>query len=548
MMTNDNFLFSGPANFRVSFRLKRTPTPPSSTKLTEFRSIKLRTPPSDHFHRHLVCLLATRKNHLGIFHGLVYTAVFHKQTKNSLVFSSSVGRKSRSRPKKIMVPHLLLQIVIVTGGFFGIVVGNPARRSNEDDPGAPLILNKNHDEESPGPVGSLGSVSFLKHGDLLTAKFPSYGPNFDLYVNHGDAVKNQQVPAEKASDWPLEKFAVGSDDRVLACVHNYTGNGPAREINRAIRADDGDGLRKWGLLTKETRDAFETNRLLRGDYILKPYQGTVKRGIYIDHSKLGAYQVGQTVTWPAFSSTSANGNEWRGNVKFTIHISKMLDHAQATPTTFLPADIRSVSKYWGEGEVLIPPYTEFRVLSVWIPSWYNFFSDTADITLETTEFPSVPELLEQQRWSDVQKYFEVVHSDHDVGSREMAFGGEKSPVEGAGVPASTQHGGGLLLVAAPPQQVEKVHRAPTSSTISTDSQSNRAACRRADFSSARSHFCASLLESTARAIVEATEEEVQGGLKLFKYLRNNCSVTTTTKESQKGLDILLQAGIQDVEP
>ena len=132
-----------------------------------------------------------------------------------------------------MVPHLLLQFVIVASGFFGIVLGNPARRS--DDPGAPLILNKSHEQESPGPVGSLGA--FLKHEDLLTATFPSYGPNFDLYVNHGDAVKNDQEPAEKVFP-SLSKFAVGSDERVLACVRNYTDDGPSYVFITRDRAED----------------------------------------------------------------------------------------------------------------------------------------------------------------------------------------------------------------------------------------------------------------------------------------------------------------------
>ena len=301
-------------------------------------------------------------------------------------------------------------------------------------------------------------------------------------------------------------------------------------MNPAIRDDNREGLRKQGLLIKETRDAFATKRLLRGDYKLKPFQGTVKRGTHIDYSKLEAYKVGQTVTWPAFSSTSANGNEFWGNVYFEIHISKMLDDAQATPTTFLPADIRNVSYFKGEGEVLIPPYTEFRVLSVWIPGWWRSWISSAYISLETTEFPSVPELLEQQRWSEVEKYFEVVHSDH------VASGGKKSPTKKAAGAPATVEGESLLVAAA--EEIE-VHRTPgASSTISTHSQT-----------AARSHFCASLLESTARAIVEATQKEVQqGGLKLFKYLRNNCSVLTK-EESQKALDILLGAGIvQDVEP
>ena len=290
-----------------------------------------------------------------------------------------------------------------------------------------------------------------KHGKNLDgAPQPAikYLPHFDRYVNHGDPENPQgQLSAQDA----LKNFvdpdyvfpAVNSDAFLLKCVWSYTGKA-AWPMNTAARKDDEELLKTWGLAIQQTRQAFSLKNLSRDDFPLDVFSGTVYRGIALGPESVrdsvwAQYQPEKEIVWEAFSSTAtthkskdADDYFWQQNTKFEIAVGKMLHRVENTTSqdnVFLPAQISKVSQYANQDEVLLPPYSHFRVVAVkkWSCQARSHPADPRTpqpckyVWMETTEFPSVGELVEQKRWADLHEKLGALYSEEEEEEEDSAL-------------------------------------------------------------------------------------------------------------------------------
>jgi len=268
---------------------------------------------------------------------------------------------------------------------------------------APVIVK----DAVPSADSKVSVTSNLAAGPADPAKSSGVkkliGENFVTFVEEGDVKNKQQKPSEHF-DSGLKEYKLSSPERLVRLISLYTGNSVYNQMNAAMREDSEDGLRRYGILIAETRDAFRSDYMEKQHMPLSPFLGTVFRGVSLQQTSIDSYKVGQEVTWPAFSSTSnKKGTAFGGNVIFEIHCSKMLEHVVASEKAklYVPAEIAKFSQYKGENEVLFPPYTRFRVVSHLVDG------SKRRVVLETIEFPPINEMISTGNWQGVQQYLDA---------------------------------------------------------------------------------------------------------------------------------------------
>ncbi len=124
-----------------------------------------------------------------------------------------------------------------------------------------------------------------------------------------------------------------------AALHSYTAQG-YRILNEA--------LRQGGIRAEEVRDyKAAVEAALRK---IRPYDGTVKRGVELPSYRLAQHEVGNIVTYPGFTSTSV-GDDFEKKQHYFYIKSKTGRY------------VGFHSAYGDEWEVLFAPGTKFKVLS-----------------------------------------------------------------------------------------------------------------------------------------------------------------------------------------
>ena len=205
--------------------------------------------------------------------------------------------------------------------------------------------------------------------------------------------------------FPVTYFMPGYDskpvlERQKVAVRLYTGNSVYQEINQALRKDDKKGLKTYGSLINLTMQPFSFYAMQQPDSLLKPFVGTVWRGCALSKADQAQYHAGNVVLWEGFSSTSkTKASAFGGNFIFEIHCNKCFTGVQNftgnAKEFFVPASVQHVSSYPKEDEVLYPPYTKFRV----VDRIQEF--GKVHVVMETTEFPSLSNLVQQGKWDKV---------------------------------------------------------------------------------------------------------------------------------------------------
>ena len=122
------------------------------------------------------------------------------------------------------------------------------------------------------------------------------------------------------------------------------------EMNKALREDNTAVLKLF---------APYIYQLIQGLNEEKNYHGTVYRGIQLPHDSISKYSKDTVFFWPGFTSSTQNkavAVNWPGsNCLFEIKIPKRF--------SFSCANIDHLSVYKSEKEVLIQPYSCYRVIS-----------------------------------------------------------------------------------------------------------------------------------------------------------------------------------------
>jgi hypothetical protein len=125
-----------------------------------------------------------------------------------------------------------------------------------------------------------------------------------------------------------------------------------RIINNALLSDNYVVLNKYKSFINDLRKAIKQNPLQESV--------TVYRGLRLDPKYVQCeYKIGKLFLWPTLSSTSRNKDITSkfGNYTFEINISTKDGYTYC-------ADISQYSKYPKEQEVLIYPYSGFRVRNI----------------------------------------------------------------------------------------------------------------------------------------------------------------------------------------
>ena len=182
------------------------------------------------------------------------------------------------------------------------------------------------------------------------------------------AKKSKETPAAELQR--LETMVIPSLDSIVtqngfktcgmtiaevAMIYHYTGDGYA-DLNAA--------LRNGGKAAEEARPAIEVlNSALKK---LRRYRGPVMRGETVAQDVSRKYQVGEVITFPAYTSTSLT-KAFGGSVNFIIH-------------TKTGRYIGMHSRSQSEDEVLIPPGAKFKVIDRKMPNPHSveFILDEID--------------------------------------------------------------------------------------------------------------------------------------------------------------------------
>ena len=258
----------------------------------------------------------------------------------------------------------------------------------------PLFSQKDTKKSHPPAEAEPPSVIEEAEGTCNTDDI--FKPNFRKFV-----VVTQE-------SFPVNYFLPGCDakpvlERQKDAIWLYTGNSVYQEINQALRKDDGEGLQTYGSLINLTMQPFSSYAMQQPNSLLKPFVGTVWRGSTLPKADELKYNAGNMVCWEGFSSTSkTKASAFGGNFIFEIHCNKCFMAVQTftgnAKEFFVPACVKLLSCNPNEDEVLYPPYTKFRVVDR-----IKEQSGRIHVVMETTEFPSLSDLVQQGKWDQVQE-------------------------------------------------------------------------------------------------------------------------------------------------
>lgn len=209
--------------------------------------------------------------------------------------------------------------------------------------------------------GDLGRVS----DDISppSTKFPSANFYQAVILKHPD-VNDEGAPdtdtlIQETCGTELPK---GPIMRQIELIRLYTGNQLYGQVNKALRDDDLEQMTYYGAFISELRDCFLTDH----DYqIIKPFEGTVWRGISVDDPDTFVethYQPKTNIVWSSFTSTSTNEQScFGGDILFELRCHPPPGTYDDDDPEYAPANICEFSEYESENEVLFPPNVQFQV-------------------------------------------------------------------------------------------------------------------------------------------------------------------------------------------
>jgi len=228
------------------------------------------------------------------------------------------------------------------------------------------------------------------------------GPQATGFRNLTECIR----PYHPNPEWQIFPGEVGSFERDQKICSMYTlATGLFRDINKCIRDDNEDGLRRLAPMIWEIREVlrFETAKICKPDgRKCKPFMGKCLRGLEVPEEEVeklaSLYKEGTEFVWPAFTSCQLeDGGLWPfdGNLNFEIECN--IDPSKQTGEVFAPVSIKRF--IGGSNEVLFPPQTKFRVKEEKDVQRVTENDETRDVhtrVLEVVELP-VPAAGDRKR-------------------------------------------------------------------------------------------------------------------------------------------------------
>jgi hypothetical protein len=195
-------------------------------------------------------------------------------------------------------------------------------------------------------------TNFSSYTDTIATNFKTCfdlslsGSVIDAIRRFGTLIKRDENEINEVIKLFLKR---STDHHPSLCIYAYTRQTfLVYKMNDCIRSDNKEHLNA----------IYPYVNILMNGLKLYPFHGTVYRGFLLNAAQLAKYQKDRTFFWPAFSSTSKNftisAHFAQCNVVFEIIIPKAVSHCCG--------DISKKSAYREEEEVLLKPYTYFRVL------------------------------------------------------------------------------------------------------------------------------------------------------------------------------------------
>jgi len=188
------------------------------------------------------------------------------------------------------------------------------------------------------------------------------------------------------------------------------------QMNLALRQDHFQRMKYFGAFIKELRDVFYTDHI---DQIIDPYIGACYRGITVPNVMqfISEYVPGFEFVWTSFTSTTANKEMAGGfgNLLFEIHCREPATGSFDDEfPEYAPADIKMFSDSKEESEILIPPNTRLRVITIQMPTRTNGLSCPM-VVCETTGYDSIWGLIDAGNYGEIvdfcQHHYHLVQGD-----------------------------------------------------------------------------------------------------------------------------------------
>mmetsp|Transcript_31379 Transcript_31379/g.73211 ORF Transcript_31379/g.73211 Transcript_31379/m.73211 type:complete len:318 (-) Transcript_31379:11-964(-) len=201
--------------------------------------------------------------------------------------------------------------------------------------------------------------------------------------------------------WPEE----GSFERDQKVASLYTlATGLYKTLNRCIREDNEDGMRRHAGFIWELRQLLRFKRstiCTPEGRMCRPFQGRLLRGLEVESGSqleqlADAYRVGTEFAWPGFAACQLEeAGLWPfdGNLNFEIHCN-IDPRDMAVEELYAPVRIGRFLQ--DSSEVILPPYTQLRVVDAWGPEVVRENGRKKEVFTRVLEVVGLPEVMSPQ--------------------------------------------------------------------------------------------------------------------------------------------------------
>lgn len=198
-----------------------------------------------------------------------------------------------------------------------------------------------------------------------------------------------------------------AEDRKKALIRTYTRSDIYTKINQALYKNEVEHLRVYGGYIRELKEVFLGGQ---DNPVVVPYKGDVARGGYFKSDVIQGWRKtmdrGQQLCWASFTPTcaaddfSSSGASLPGNVKFNIRCFKLGDPQSAKS---YPAKVSDYSLFKQKDDIIFPPHCAFRFVNI-SSEEEERNTGIAIVDLETLDFPSVWQVIQDEDWNSFQKW------------------------------------------------------------------------------------------------------------------------------------------------
>eukprot|EP00929_Paragymnodinium_shiwhaense_P120858 TRINITY_DN9292_c0_g1_i1.p1 TRINITY_DN9292_c0_g1~~TRINITY_DN9292_c0_g1_i1.p1 ORF type:complete len:323 (-),score=62.91 TRINITY_DN9292_c0_g1_i1:187-1155(-) len=223
-------------------------------------------------------------------------------------------------------------------------------------------------------LGEPGGGLWQEKSDAYKSAVEGYDPDGPHEFQEGTPptgwrnITESLRPYHPRPDWMIFPTKGFERDQKICSLYTLA-TGLFKEINKALREDNEDSLRRHGSFIHELQEVlrFKVDTICTPEgRKCRPFIGNVSRGLNVPADMVEAlaneYPVGAEFTWPGFTSCQLEEKglwPFDGNLNFEIECA--ID-PKTMKVDEVYAPVRISRFLQGSNEVLFPPHTRFRVV------------------------------------------------------------------------------------------------------------------------------------------------------------------------------------------